>query len=119
MALKIADMLDENYSNLQGHGKKGMLLSLGFFQEEGGCCRHRAADMLYVVDPNKGIRGERRELDRGEDKTMRGVLISRGIPAENLEFYKVIDERNGGEEWYFVERDKFNVVWRRREASKP
>jgi hypothetical protein len=155
LAIKIANMVDENYSSLQGHGKKGMLLTLGFFQEEGGCCRHRAAELQLalqeagirsryvrgrlfrgwhawvevdvkgdgsfsqVVDPNKGIRGMRRKLDRGEEQIMRKVLIWRGVPAENLEFSKVIDERNEGEEWYFVEREKFNVVWRRREAPKP
>jgi Transglutaminase-like superfamily len=155
LALKIADMVDKNYSDLQGHGKKGFLLSLGFFQEEGGCCRHRAAELQLalqeagirsryvrgrvfrgwhawvevdvkgdgsfsqVIDPNMGVRGEIRKLDRGEEKTMRKVLISRGVPAENLEFYKVIDESHGREEWYFVDRENFNVVWRRREYPKP
>lgn len=155
LALKIADMVDENYSNLQGHGKEGVMLTLGFFQEKGGCCRHRAAELQlalqeagvrsryvrgrvlggwhawvevdvkgdgafsYAIDPNKGIRGIRRKLDHWEDKTMRKTLISWGIPAGNLEFYKVIDERNDNEQWYFVDRKKFNVVWRRREAPKP
>jgi hypothetical protein len=155
LAIKIAEMVDANYSDLQGHGKKGMLLTLGFFQEEGGCCRHRAAELhlalkeagihnryirsmvfggwhawveidvdgsglySYVIDPNKKIRGKKEKLNPSEDKFTREKMAAMGVPPEKLDLYKIIDERNNKREWYIVDPERFNVVWRRREAPNP
>jgi len=155
LALKVADMVDENYSDLQGRGEKGMLLTLGFFQEKGGCCRHRAAELQlalqeagmrsryvrgrlllgwhawvevdvkgdgsfsYVIDPNMGIRGEENKFTKIDRQAIREVLLAKGLAPDRFRLFNVKDERRGKEEWYFVEREKFNVVWRRREPPKP
>jgi hypothetical protein len=55
LADKVADMVDEHYSSWQGDGANGALLTLGRFQENGGCCRHRAAE-LQVALQKAGIR---------------------------------------------------------------